>query len=616
MPKVSLEAKFQETGLEKLGRNFDMVSQRVQRLAGIMKSWGSGGVSEKDIGQQFRLSQELENVHKKIAKTKEEYLDLIEEIKKTDDPAIKGRKERELKDIAKEGEKQLGRQQQLNEALDSEGKKVSNNSMLYRGMRLGLGALGLPMTIGAAARGLGEAQEQDKMVMGMAARLRDLNAEGQNFTDFTLDLRRNIVAAGAEFAYSGRESLQLADSLSRMAGGMVSMRDVLELARGAGMNPQAAGQYVALSRRFGGSQAPPDEKATQMLFQTMKSSGMLPRSDEFAQAISQAMQVYAQRLPSVDPRMLLGIFGTLSDANGVGKFAPTLRGAGGTQVIEGLTRMVDRNDEAMQAIQTEIVRANPGAFPKTLKELNMTEDRAQGGGGLYRLTQALKSAGPATEEGLKFIGEIFSAVTQRAGKDMAAVLIGELTGWSQQTVAQLDKGRFFEKMETGKFTAKEFNRQFGGGGSIDAARNVMETPAMAFSRLRQEMSASAVDIFENFLVRAGGEKGKGIGGLGDALADLRKENFPSGMELGKIGVQTLAHTLAVTVTFTPAGWLGEKAGEVIRSTIDHVVESMKDEMTKMGVKDRLSGPSNPSNVFPMARDPYLNNAGIKVPGVP
>ncbi len=503
--RVSLEAVFKSVGLDRLGRDFDGVAQRIKRMGEAMKSWGAPAGQQGGFAKQFQVGMEVEQSQVRLRRAGEVYKRLSDEMAKTQDPQKRARLENHLQSVVRIGERELSLQDRLNRKEVERHSNLMRSANLRRGLRLGLSVMGLPVSVAAAGRGIGEAMEQEKGTLGMAARLRETMPPIRDFTEYTMDLRKSIVAAGAEFAYSGREAIALADNLSSLAGGMVDMREVFAMARGFGMAPQVAGQYMASARRFGGREAPPDEKLMNIVAKGIATSGMAPRSSEFVQAVVAAMQTYSSRLPAVMPGTLTNILAALSSEQGigggpgVGRLAPTLRGQGGMQVISGMTAMMDDMSEAMVAIQTELVARDPKAFEKTAKGLGIdTAKGSLGGSERYLLTMALKQAGVADQDGMKLAGRTIKEITRGMDTTTRMALETTLLRLSPQLVAALEKSGFMDAVRDGKISEDQFSKRINQLRGQEAG--VMETPAMVWGKLGRMMAADVATQFESRVV--------------------------------------------------------------------------------------------------------------------
>lgn len=518
--RVVLEAVFKSSGLDRLGRQFDLVNEKMRRMGQAMRAWGQGG-GGADYGRQFQVGAQMELSQERLKRAGSLYKDLLRQIDATNDPAKRTRLEQHLAAVQRIGEAELRNQDRLGRGAAETGARLMTMTNLRRGLRLGAGALGLPLSLAAAGRQMSEAMEQEKLITPMALRLREVNGPIKDFTEHTMELRRNIVAAGAEFAFSGRESLALTDSLSKMAGGMVDMKTVFEGARALGISPQATGQALALSRRLGGREAQTvqaDEKLAHAITKGITSSGMMPRSEEFVQTIAQAMQTYSTRLPSVSPNQLLDIFTALSAEGtagrpGVGRLAPTLRGQGGMAVVQGLTSMMDDMSEAMVAIQSEIVSRDPAAFAKTAKQLGLNVGGPVSGGDRYAMVTALKQAGVADADGLRMAGRTIKEITAGLDKGTRIAVESQLLRLSPQIVAALEQGGFIQRLTDETIGFKDFQK------AVDRfstqANTAMMTPGMQFSRLGKNIAAETTSYFESIIAPLGPYAG--------AAADMMEE---------------------------------------------------------------------------------------------
>ena len=500
MPRVSVEAVFKEIGLDRLKSGLDQISAKMRRVGDAMRSWGAGGPSQGQLGKQFAMGAEFEKHGRRIAELKGKYIDLLGQYDKANSPGRRSDLQNRMRIIQAGAHEAMVAQEGLNKSLRGESAALVSSTMLRRGFRLGLGLAGLPMTIAGLARGMGEAHEQEKMTLGMATRLSEFNQQGRDFTSYVIDMRQQIVRAGAEFAYSGREAIQLADSLTQVSGNMMDMRTVYEMSRGLGMAPQTAGQVMAYARRFGGTGAMPDEKLAEIVSSTIMRTGMMPRGNEFAQTLVQAMQQAATRLPSVEPQTLLTLLGTLSQEwqgpgePGVGRLAPTLKGAGGASVIQSLDQMMGRMDEAMVAVQSQIVTRHPELFKDTIKKMGLKESDVRSGVGAYDLMMALKTGGVAAPDGLKFAGETIRLFTR--GQALATRVAFEtslLPGLTTLQVSALEKSKFMDKLRSGEMTTekfqKEMERRF-------PRADTMNVPGVAYASLARAIGASFVSKME------------------------------------------------------------------------------------------------------------------------
>jgi hypothetical protein len=520
--RVTLEAVFKSSGLDRLGRQFDLVNEKMRRMGSAMRSWGAGGAGP-DLGKQFAASAQMGLSDERLGRARKAYQGLLGEIEKTQDPNKRARLERHLGAIQKIGEAEMHVQERLNVGAAKTGASLVSAANLRRGMRIGLGALGLPLSLGAAGRQMGEAMEQEKMISGMALRLRETSGPIKDFTEHTIELRRNIVSAGAEFAFSGRESLALADNLSQMAGGLVDMKTVFEGARALGVAPQATGQALALSRRLGGrdAQSPAqDEKMMHTLAKGISEGGMMPRSSEFIQTVVSAMQAFAPRLPSVNPDTLIGILSSLSAEGtsgrpGVGRLAPTLRGQGGMQVVNGMTSMMDDMSEAMVAIQSQIISDDPNAFARTAKGLGLAPGAGRDGGDRYAMLTALKQAGVADADGLKLAGRTIKEVTTGLDRGTRIAVESQLLKVSPQIVSALEDGGFIKRLTDEKIGFEDFKNAV--DRLSDRAGTAMMTPGQQFGRLGREIAAETVSYFE----APGAMLGKYAGAAAEMIAEGR-----------------------------------------------------------------------------------------------
>lgn len=506
--RVTLEAVFKSSGLDRLGRQFDLVNEKIRRLGSAMKSWGAGG-GGADYSRQFQVGAQMELSQERLRRAGGLYKDLLKQIDATSDPNKRARLERHLGAIQRIGEAEMRTQDRLGRGAAETGARLMTAANLRRGLRLGLGALGLPLSLGAAGRQMGEALEQEKLIGPMALRLREVNGPIRDFNEHTINLRRNIVAAGAEFAFSGRESLALTDNISKMAGGLVDMKTVFEGARALGVSPQATGQALALSRRLGGRdvQTPDrDEKMMHALAKSITASGMMPRSEEFITTVVQAMQTYSTRLPSVSPDTLMQMFTALSAEGtagrpGVGRLAPTLRGQGGMQVMQGLTSMMDDMSEAMVAIQSEIVSRDPAAFAKTAKQLGLNVGGPVSGGDRYAMVTALKQAGVADADGLRMAGRTIKEITTGLDRGTRIAVEAQLLRLSPQIVAALEQGGFIQRLTDETIGFKDFQKAV--DRFSDQANTAMMTPGMQFARLGREVAAETTSYFESLVAPFG-----------------------------------------------------------------------------------------------------------------
>jgi hypothetical protein len=505
--KVTLHALFKETGLDRFTRNFQDLNRRVMDWTRGLKGWSqAAGPSREDLQRQTQAGLEVERHQGRVERLKRMWHETGDKIERAHDPRriqrLQQHQDRFLKSMVEEQRIVDG----LNRSSSQAGANLAMGGLLRRGMRLGLGVMGLPMTLGAAARGGQEAYQQEMGVAALAARTREMNTPMQTFSEHVVNLRRDIVAAGAEFGYAGREAIMLQDSLSQMSGGLMNMREVFNMSRGLGMQPQVAGQLLAYTRRFGAGGGAGDKETAKAFAATLRESGMMPRGGEMAQAIIQAMQTYSTRLPSVSPETLSGIFSSLSaegTANkpGVGRLAPTLRGQGGTQVVQGLTAMMDDWSEAMVATQSEalnkMMKEDPDAFKGTLKTLGMTPGEAQGEG-RFALLSALKSAGVADSDGLKFAGRTIKDITQGMSKGMELAILPQLIrGISPQIAAALVQGGFIEKLKAGTMTEDQFAakvQQMTAGAEMNA-------PGLAFAHLGRSLSAGIAGGMERGILK-------------------------------------------------------------------------------------------------------------------
>lgn len=500
--RVTLEAVFKSSGLDRLGRQFDLVNEKMRRMGSAMRSWGQGG-GGPDMGKQFEQGAMANVQRERIGRLSQMWQDTYKKLNGEDDAGKRKVYQNQLDRITRLGKAEMVAMEMVNRGSAETGAKVMSRAWLLRGLRVGAGALGLPLSMAAIGRQMGEAGEQEKMIGPMALRIREVNGPIKDFSEYTMDLRKNIVAAGAEFAFSGRESLALADSLSKMSGGLVDMKTVFEGARGLGIAPQAAGQALALARRLGGRDAQnpgADEKMMHSLGKAISSSGMMPRGEEFVQTLAQAMQTYSTRLPAVSPDTLMGIFSALSNdrsPNSVGRLAPTLRGQGGLQVTQGLTSMMDDMSEAMVAIQTEIVSRNPQAFKKTANQLGIDVSGGVSGGDRYALVTALKQAGVADADGLKLAGRTIKEVTAGLDKGTRIAVESQLLRLSPQIVAALEKGGFMDRLTKDEIGFDDFkktvDRLSGNAGSA------MDTPGMQFAHMGRSVGAHMTNRAEQAL---------------------------------------------------------------------------------------------------------------------
>ncbi len=527
--RVTLEAIFKSTGLDRLGRQFDQVSQRMRRMGDVFQAWGGGRQVRQDFAKQFQIGAELQESQQRLRRARELYRRIADELNRVDDPRRRERLQQHLGTVVMLGQRELDLQRRLTHQEQQKNTEVMRGLTLRRMMRLGLGVLGLPMTMGAAGRSLSEASEQERGVLAMATRLRELNAPIKDFTEYTQSLRRAIVDAGAEFGYSGREAIALADSLQALSGNLISVKDVYGMARGFGMNPQVVGQYVAMARRLGGRDAPSDERLMNVVARGISASQMGTRPDEFAQAVASAMQIYSSRLPAVDPGMLTTVLAALSaevnpfdGGRGVGRYAPTLRGQGGMQVIEGLTAMMSDNSEAMIAMQTELLSRDPAAFSKTMEEMGIRLKPGETLGGADRLLllNTLKQAGVADPDGLKLAGKTIKEISGVQNRSTRILLETYLLRLSPQLVNALEKGGFMTALREGRVTEASF-QNFLRNQAMGQQAQAMRTPAMQWQRLRTQSSAQwarvwaaglkgTADIFEPGAIAEQMEGGMGL----------------------------------------------------------------------------------------------------------
>ena len=572
--RVTVSAVFKETGLDRMSRNFSDLNRRVMDWTRGLKGWSqAAGPSRDDLQRQVQAGLEVERHQGRVERLKRMWHETGDKMDKAHDPKrielFRSQQERLVRVMGEEQKIIEG----LNRSSSEAGGRMAMGGLVRRGVRLGLGVMGLPMTLGAAARGGQEAYQQEMAVAGLAARTRELNRPMETFSDHVISLRRDIVAAGAEFGYAGREAIMLQDSLSQMAGGLLDMREVFGMSRGLGLQPQIAGQLLASSRRFGGAGAASDKETASAFSRSLRESGMLPRGGEMAQAIVQAMQTYSTRLPAVSPDTLMGIFTALSGQvgygndpetgrrrPGVGKLAPTLRGQGGMQVVQGLTAMMDDWSEAMVAVQNEslnkIMRSDPNAFGGTLKTLGLSRGEGMGEG-RFALLSALKSAGVADSDGLRFAGATIKDITQGMSKGMQLAVLPQLIrGLSPQLAAALVQSGFIERLKEGKMSDTEFAAKV----QAMTTGGEMQAPGLAFAHLGRAMGAHIAGGMENSFLRPAAPWASALGDMFSegkvGLTDLPGMAVAgAGYGLGK-AVMNPRSTFAPRRVATGLSWLG------------------------------------------------------------
>lgn len=548
MARITLEAIFKESGLDKLGRQFDVINQKMRRMADVGKAFGQGDQAQAAFGRQFKVGIEMERSNERLARQKRLAHEILDQMDKANSPERRLSLERRFTVVENAYKKERENQQKLNMGLSEEGKELGKLAILRRGLRLGLAVAGVPTTIAGLAHAGNEAQEQEKLVANMAVRLQDLNRPGRDFTDFTIDLRRNIVAAGAGLAFSGREAINLADSLVQLSGGMGGFKDALEASRGLGISPQQAIQLVGFSRRFGGVGGPgqmSDDKFINLIGRGIADSGMAPRGSEYIQSIIQTMQSYSTRLPSVNPETIASVIRAVN-ATGI----PTLRGQGAMQVTEGITRMMDDQSEAMIALQTELIGRRPDLFSSAAKRygfstgLNTSTDR-------YALALALKQEGLATQDGLRLAGETIKFITGGQDRTTRMVMESMLLRMPIPMVAALEKAGFMDQLREGKISSAEFSKRV--SSFQQNAQLMMQTPGMAFARLGRDIAAESVSYVESLIKPFGPyagaaaemiEEGRGETAQQKHLADRRR--LFTGTAVGLGSMSALAAGLGAT----------------------------------------------------------------------
>jgi hypothetical protein len=534
---VRLRASF-TSNLQGLGREMGVFSQGIKNFAQQMRDWARGVPTDDMLRKHIRLQQGLKEVQGEMAKAKTGY---EEWTKKVSVPGLDAKALDEAKRNAKEAENiliNLMRRQASMQDEQGEGEGggvggVGRTVAMRRMLRFGLGMFGLPMTIAGAARAVGEAQQQEQLIQGLATRLRPVNQGFEDFSGHLMRMREQIVDAGAAMAFSGRETIQLADALSRISGQVPDIRTVLEAARGMGVSPQMSGQLLAFARRFGAGPggASEDSRLMNIVAQGISRTGMMPRAGEYIQAIVETMQQYATRLPSVQPDTIAALVQAIN-ATGV----PTLRGQGAMTFISGATAMMDDMSEAMIAMQTEILRERPD-ISRSFAARNfpgMTQDQLFSGPGRYFALMGLKQAGIADPDGLKLAGETINRMTSGFGKKMdptRMTIESMLLRLSPTIVAALEKSGFMQKFLEGQITPERFREQI-----LDAQR-AMESPAMKIGRFGRTVWAGITGITERNVV---GPLGDILGPESEVLEEAYKRGGKSFVkELGVFGLASL-----------------------------------------------------------------------------
>lgn len=520
MPKVTLEAVFRETGLDKLGRAFDGIAQKMKRMADVQKSWGGGAVGDDALKRQFRIGAELDNVQGKIRSATKTYTGLLTELDKTTDPKRRGELQNRMNTVERFAGRELALQERLNKSIAEEGVTAGRSAMIRRGLRLGLGVLGVPATIAGIARGIQESTEQSRMVSPMAARMYGTSATGgpggtKDFTEYSMRLRENIVDTGAAMAFSGRESIQLADTLVTMTGSMHGFKEALESARTLGLSPQVTTQLIGTSRRFGGtggSGQMTDEKFASVIARGIGESGMGPRGGEFIQSIVSTMQAYSTRLPIVQPDTITAVIAALNSP-AMGRVAPTLRGSGALQVTQGITGMMDDMSEAMIAVQTQIVSRNPQAYAGAARKYGM--EGPVNGTAAYGLVMALKQEGIAGPDGMKLAGDTLKFIVSGQDANTRKIMESSMLRLPMPMINALEKGGFMGDFLSGKIGIEGLMKRAGSIGGTDMA---MQTQGMAWSHLGSVSAAAASDYF--------GMMSPGAHPL-NAMAEMMEESLPS-----------------------------------------------------------------------------------------
>jgi hypothetical protein len=626
MAKVSFEAVFSTVGLDKLGRSFDGIAQKMKRMADVQKSWGGGQNGDDAIKRQFKIGIEIDNASQKIDAFKKKYVDL----KTVADKMAKGssfRKvfEADMEKTASVIVNETKLRDKLNRSIAEEGVVAGRSAMIRRGIKLGLATLGVPYTIAGIARGLGEANEQSRAVSPMAARMYGNSGAGgpgemKNFTDYSMRLRENIVDTGAAMAYGGRESIQLADNLLTMSGSMKGFNVALEASRSLGLSPQSTIQLLGTARRTGGfSGGMDEEKLVRMVSRGISETGMGPRGAEYINSIVSTMQSYSTRLPSEpDMGQIAGIIEAVNQQAGRAG-APNLRGSGAMQVTQGLTSMMDDQSEAMIAIQTEIVSRNKGDYAKTAKRFGLDEN-----GSPLALVQALKSEGLAGPGGLKLTRETIRYITGGMTDNNNKMYIeSQLLRLSVPQVSALNVGgdkSFMAKFMRGDISMDALQKAAGG--------YQMQTPGMAYGRLGATAAAvmtdafseiitpttsvanAGADIMQSWLPSSGRNKKEeeekrarlGIGvagtaflGLGLASATIGSGGLALPLALAGAGLLGAAnfgktgdspqsvehhHTMDVNFKVSGDGNFMKEAESVARSISDFLFGNMKEEAAK------------------------------------
>lgn len=525
--EVSLRAKF-SSNLDVMGRQLGAFQQKARGYAREMREWARGVPTDKMLQTHIRLGAEIDGIQTKMRGAKEEYLKWSE---KAHVPGLDRKAIGEAKRNADEAlqimvrlfqdQSRIKGQMGLMEGGAAGGISGRQGMVgMRRMLRFGLGALGLPLTIAAAGRSVGEAKGQQEIIQGLAARLSPLNEGMEGFDEHISRLRRNIVEAGAEFAFAGRETLMLADALSKISGIQPDVRTTLEGARGLGVSTQLSGQLLAFARRFqegpvgGAGGKGGDARLMNIVARGIADSGMMPRGGEYIQTIVETMQQYATRVPSLGPNNVDSIESLVYAINKTN--IPTLRGQGATTLMRGMTAMMDDMSEPMIAMQTEVLRKNPGLMQSFAKRNlpGLSSEEMQSGSGRFFVLSAMKQAGIADSDGLKLGGATLREMTNGMSRVSAMLIQSMMLRISPQMVNALSEAGFMKKFLSGEISDKQLRQE--GANLRWRAQSALTSPAMAWGRLGSQIKSRATSMGENVI---GGSSAELVSSVARGLED-------------------------------------------------------------------------------------------------
>lgn len=497
-----------------MGRQFDMMAQKLRRVQDVTKAWGSSPDLPKVGTQQHRINTELE-------RARDLYLDINDKIKASNNPFEQERLLRHMNSVKKIAQERVAEQEKLNRAAAEEAAIFKELGLSGgTGAAAGIAVAAITAAVATVVKAVSESNEQERGVVPIAARVQgDYQRPGEEFTKYTLRMREAIVDIGAEMAFSGKEAIQLANSLVNVSGSMEGFKEGLAASRGLGTSPQTTLQLLGFARRFGGiGNSGDDEKLLRVVTRGLTESGMLPRGTEYIQSIVQTMQEYSSRVPSLQPDTIAAV---MAEINKTG--IPTLRGNGAMQVTSGITQMMDDQSEAMIAIQTEIIRRNPSMFAPAARRLGVD---ATHGTGAYDLALALKQEGLATSDGLLLAGQTIKNVRGGLSLEERLPVEAQLLRLPINMVGALEKSGFIQKLVSGGITPQQLSMASGAGAGpespLDPSR-VMRTPGMAAEHFW--------DSFGSVFTRMGAGVGSKISGITNDFADTmdNKATFTRGM---------------------------------------------------------------------------------------